>query len=201
MSIGIVHCMTERDVGADNPYDRTMNRARAFAVMIAASGVAALTGCAPPGSDLAFGPSEGTVHICLGEFADPLTYGDPIELAEGTNAVTLVTADLVGAEGVRVMEQAASRAVLLDDGTHLGVGMALANEGGEAWDARVPLRGTVVEDDGGETWFVALAIERTSATAGGFEAVDLTYETNGRRQVVRSAQSVSFPAIGDACSD
>lgn len=189
-------------LGSVGPYDHTMKRARVSAVIITGSCVAALTGCAPYGSDVTFGPPEGTtVHICLAEFAEPLTYGDSVELAEGTDAVALVAADLVGAEGVRVIEQAASRAVVLDDGTHLGVGMVLVSEGDEAWDARVPLKGTVVNDDGGETWFVALAIERTSVAAGGFEGVDLTYEVDGRVHVVRSAQSVSFPAIGDACGD
>lgn len=176
-----------------------MKPAHASVVLIWGSCIVMLAACAPSGSNVMFGPTDGSTRICLAEFVEPVTYGDTVQLAEGIDEVTLVAAELVGAQGVRVIEQAASRAVVLDDGTHLGIGMVPVSEGDEPWDARVPLRGTVVEDDGGEMWFVALAIGRTSAAAGGFEAVELTYEVDGRQHVVRSAQSVSFPAVGNAC--
>jgi hypothetical protein len=165
------------------------------------SAIAALSACAP-GPPLVLGPTEGSVHICASEFAEPMTYGSVIAFTDAGSEATLVSAALVRPDGVRVIEQAAARAVLLDDGTHLGIGTTPVADGDEAWDARVPLNGTVIRDDGGETWFLALALERTSAEAGGFEGVELTYLANGREQrVVSSAESFSFPATGDACDE
>lgn len=178
-----------------------MPLARTLAVTAAlGSVVVALTACASdPQLILGAGPSGGSTAICVGEFSEPMTFGEPLRLTPGAPDVTLVRAELVDAEGVRVVEQAAARAVLLADGTHLGVGSLYVDDGDEAWDGRVPLDGTVVSDDGGETWFVALALERTGDIAGGFAAVDLTYEVNGERHVARGTQSMSFPATGKGC--
>lgn len=176
---------------------------RALAVVVAVAGCAVLlAGCAAePAVVLGAGSSGGHTTICIGDFSQPMTEGEPFELSEGTQEVTLIRADLVGAEGVRIIEESAARAVLLADGTHLSVGTMPTNEGDESWDARVPLHGTVVRNDGGETWSIALALERTADTPGGFTAVDLTYEVNGQQRVVRGTQSLKFPATGVACGE
>lgn len=149
-------------------------RATAVAASVAGS-VILLVGCAPgPEVTLGAGQSGGHTTVCIGDFSQPMTEGEGIELSGGAREVTLVRADLVDAKGVRIIEQSAARAVLLADGTHLSVGTMPTTEGGESWDARVPLNGTVIRDDGGETWSIALALERTADTAGGFTAVDLT---------------------------
>ena len=167
-----------------------------------ASCVVLLAACSPsPELVLGAGQSGGSTALCIGDFSQPITHGESFRLSEGAPDVTLVRAELVNAEGVRVIEQAAARAVLLPDGTHRGVGTVLVADGGEAWDGRVPLKGTVVRHDGGETWFVALALERTGDAAGGFTAVDLTYEVNGQQRIVRGTESVTFPAVGSKCDE
>lgn len=174
-------------------------RATAVAVALVSS-VLLLAGCASdPEVIFGAGSSGASTTICIGDFSRPMTEGEPLELPEGTQEVTLIRADLVDAKGVRIVEQSAARAVLLADGTHLSVGTMPTTEGGESWDARVPLKGTVVRNDGGEIWSIALALERTANTAGGFTAVDLTYEVNGQRHVVRGTQSVTFPTTGGHC--
>jgi hypothetical protein len=174
-------------------------RASAVAGALAVS-LLLLAGCAPsPEVILGAGQSGGHTTICIGDFSQPMTEGEPLELGHGTQEVTLIRADLVDAKGVRIIEQSAARAVLLADGTHLSVGTVPTTEGDESWDARVPLKGTVVRDDGGEMWSIALALERTADSAGGFTAVDLTYEVNGQRHVVRGTQSLTFPATGGHC--
>ncbi len=176
-------------------------RSMAVAASVA-SGVVLLAACAPsPELVLGAGNSGGSTALCLSDFSQPITHGEPFRLSEGAPDVTLVRADLVNADGVRVIEQAAARAVLLPDGTHLGVGSTFVADGDEAWDARVPLKGTVVRNDGGETWFVALALERTGDAAGGFTAVELTYEVNGQQRVVRGTASLTFPTAGGKCDE
>lgn len=165
-----------------------------------ASCVVVLAACSPsPEVVLDAGESGGSSAICVGDFSQPITHAEPFELSEGVQEVTLIRADLVDADGVRVIEQAAARAVPLADGTHLGVGTNFVAEDDEAWDGRIPLEGAAVRNDGGETWFVALALERTEDTAGGFTAVDLTYEVNGHQRVVRGTESMTFPAVGGTC--
>ncbi len=176
-----------------------MSLARTVALVVSASCLGVLVACAPTGERLVLGSTEGSTHVCVEDFSQPMTFGEPITLATGADEVTLVRAELVGAHAVRVTEQAAARAVLLDDGTHLGVGTAAVDNGGEAWDARTPLEGTVVREDGGETWFIALALERTAGREGGFDAVEVTYEANGQRHVTRGSQSMDFPAVGGSC--
>lgn len=160
-----------------------------------------VTACSPSRPELILGSGrvDDTVHICVTDFSASLTYGEPLRLAPGVHGVTLVRADLVGAHRVAILEQAAGRAVLLDDGTHLSVGTSRVADDDPAWNARVPLDGLVLRDDGGEEWSLALALGRTSEGSGGFDAVDLTYDVDGATRVVRGTQSMSFPAVGDVC--
>ncbi|WP_434810570.1 hypothetical protein [Microbacterium sp. bgisy189] len=178
-----------------------MVRMRVAMVVTFTAFVGMLAACGPPDDALILGSTDGSVEICVGDFTEPVTQGEPISFSDGVESATLVRAGLVGADGVRVVEQAASRAVLRDDGTHLGVGTINVSEGDEAWDARVPLAGTVIENDGGETWFVALAVERTSERAGGFDAIELVYEVDGHEKVARGTQSMNFPARGESCDE
>ncbi|MDE0546119.1 hypothetical protein [Microbacterium sp. C7(2022)] len=127
--------------------------------------------------------------------------GEPFHIDASAAPDTLIRADLVDAVGVRGSDESVTGAVLLDDGAHLGVGYLPVSDPDPAWIARSPLHGAEVQDDGGETWFVALQIDRTTRAAGGFTSLDLTYEVDGRQHAVPGTPSFSFPAIGDACPD